>query len=690
MVTLDECKSLCVFDRRCTSINHDGNQELPGLCMLNIVSSPEHWSMSLDAFPAFQANLCTRQRKQSGIWCAEGPAVETNPSRRHLHLFKPRICVESSEGILELQGGKHVVRAMAKTKGLPPSSRAYMEVKVTEFEVNTVAGHTDKGFVDGYGTHSQFGKPAGVSVTASNTIFVSDQTYNSIRTIDSLTAASTTIGNVEASLFLPSKLAASVDGRNLFVVDTGGARIQHLELTEGSQNLTSYRTLAGSSQGSVGHQDGNGDQVLFHGIQGITLSEQGAAFVVYVTCSQTHSIRRVDVSSLEVTTLLGSGDANVFGHADGTADQALFDSPWSIVVSSDQQHLYVSELRGSIRKVQLPVVRNGLSIPLMVSTVEVLGQDGSIHSFHGIVEFAMTDLDILWIGDNDNCTLHALSLKSGKIFATYGSGSRAHLDAMQYDSSFIGFSQLAIAQDGSALFAVDGFSPSLRSVFTGRVYTPKSFDPPAGRYFVTSTATRYFFCTCLFVLFLPWTLNFLFDVSITDTLFVLFSSLSIFLWQSSSMRVPSGCRSKDLARPCVLPFLYSGRLYKGFSLLSLVFWRYIILCWYHGFFLLHPCVFVGVGVCVGVGVGVGVGLGLGVGVCVRTCMHVCVWSTAVPLTRLRGSFRVVGSLSCCASLAVELCQNRAPFAEDVLQSGEPTTCCHSTCRFHWILARKMR
>jgi len=533
MVTLRECQSLCSLDRRCISINHDGNQDLPGLCMLNIVSSPDHWSFNLDVFPAFEANACTRRTQENGIWCAEGPAIATTPSRRRLHLYKPKLCVDSSEGVLELKGGKHVVRAISKTPGLPPSSRTYMEVRVTEFEVNTFAGHHEKGHIDGYGSHAHFGQPAGVAIVSSGTIFVSDRTYNSIRTIDSLKGVSTTIGKQESSTYFPSKLAVSGSGRDLFVIDfvmnadVGGSRIQHLELAEGSQNLTSYRTLAGSLQGIEGNQDGVGDEARFHGIQGITLSEHGSALIVYVTCPQTHCIRRVDVSSAEVSTLLGSGHADIFGNADGTSSQALFESPWSIVVSSDQHHLYVSELRASrIRKVQLPVTRNGLNIPLMVSTIEAVGQDGSIFLFHSRVELAMgTGLDTLWIGDNGNFTVHALSLPSSKVYATYGSGTKAHVDAMQHDSSFLGFGQLALAQDGSVLFATCETSPTIRSIFTGRVYSPQSFDPPSGRYFVTSTGT---------------------------------SSLSIFL-----PGVPSGCRSKDAARPCVFPFMYGGKYYKG-------------------------------------------------------------------------------------------------------------------------------
>jgi len=382
-IRLSECMKVCSLDRRCTSINHDGSLYVPGLCMLNLIIDPEHWSLNLDVFPAFYANPCSRQKEESKIWCAEGPWIATKPSFRHLNLYKPRLCINTSIGVLELKGGKHVLRAMSKSPGLPPSSKSYMEIRVTEMDVGTFAGHETPGNMDGYGSIARFGRPIGVAINPSGRIFVSDTSFNAVRTIDSVTALSATIGEQVSSTHLPSVLAVSNNGRDLFVVDwavdagVGGARIQHLQLTDDSQNLTSFRTLAGSLHGVQGHQDGNGVHTLFHGIQGIALSEQNSALVVYVSCSQTHSIRRVDVTTGQVRTLLGSGDINVFGHADGSGVQALFHHPWSIAISSDGNNLYISEAMSTyIRHVQLSREHLGSIIPLMVNTIQAISEDG--------------------------------------------------------------------------------------------------------------------------------------------------------------------------------------------------------------------------------------------------------------------------------------------------------------------------
>jgi hypothetical protein len=44
-----------------------------------------------------------------------------------------------------------------------------------------------------------------------------------------------------------------------------------------------------------------------------------------------------DVASGQVSTFLGTGDANTFGHADGNGAQALFNRPWSIVMAADRR-----------------------------------------------------------------------------------------------------------------------------------------------------------------------------------------------------------------------------------------------------------------------------------------------------------------------------------------------------------------
>ena len=500
MVMLSECMQLCVKDRRCISINHDGNRYLPGLCILNTVSDSAHWSINLDVFPAFYANSCIRQYGQSGTWCAEGPSLKVKSSVRHLHLYKPKLCVDSSQGILELKGGKHLVRAMAKTPGLPPSSRTYMEVKVTEMDVSTFAGQSEGastdafGMSDGYGTSATFSQPVGVAVSPSGIIFVSDKSANEIRALDSATSASWTVATHGSSTHLPSKLAISRDGLQLFVidftvdVDVGGARIQHLKLHADGRNVSTYRTIAGSPQGVEGHQDGAGIQALFHGIQGIAMWERGEDRVLYVTCSQTHAIRRIDVDSGQVSTFLGSGDANTFGHADGNRVQALFDHPWSITMAADGKSMYLSEFSGAhIRKILFATHQHGL----IVSTIQAIGQDRRAFLFSSRLELTMgSTANTIWVGDNGNLTLHALSLVSNEILSTYGNGMKAHVDGMAHTCSFMGFSQLALAQDGSALFATDGKSPNVRSVFTGRAETPKFFDPPSGRYFVPSTAVR--------------------------------------------------------------------------------------------------------------------------------------------------------------------------------------------------------
>jgi DNA-binding beta-propeller fold protein YncE len=489
-VKLSECKSMCVLDRRCMSINHDGNSDLPGLCIFNVASDPAHWSSNLDIFPAFQANAGARRADSSGIWCAQGQGLQLEQSGRGLNYYRPKLCADTSANILDLQSGRHVLRTVAKTLGLPPSSRAYLEVIVTEFDVSTYAGTSAHGHNDGFGTSASYSDPAGIAISGSSALFLAERSHNRIRMIDSVTAESKTLTLQESAINAPSKLAVSNDGFQLFVVDhtvsadSGGARIQHLRIDQGQQ-VYLIDTLAGSPQGFAGHQDGVGTDALFHGIQGIAFWDAGVGSSVYVTCYKSHSIRRVHVNSRQVTTVVGSGEETVFGHVDGVGTLALLEHPWSLAISPNGQLLYVSELQGShIRKVTLA------NLP-SVTTIRAIGGDGMVRLFNGKLELAMApDGGVLWVGDNGNFSVVAVSVPSGVLLEKYGNGSRAHVDGMSQSSCFMGFSQLAVARDGSALFTIDDQSPTVRSIFVGRAKTPELFDPPSGRYFVPSTAVR--------------------------------------------------------------------------------------------------------------------------------------------------------------------------------------------------------
>jgi streptogramin lyase len=123
------------------------------------------------------------------------------------------------------------------------------------------------------------------------------------------------------------------DGTNLYVADTGNFAVRKIVIATGEVS-----TLAGGTEGTL---NGAGTAAQF-------LAPTGLAYVdgiLYVADSTDSVIRRIDVATAEVTTLIGL--SGVTGQVDGDASAATFLYP-ARLVSDGIGNLYVSEYLGSV------------------------------------------------------------------------------------------------------------------------------------------------------------------------------------------------------------------------------------------------------------------------------------------------------------------------------------------------------
>jgi len=212
--------------------------------------------------------------------------------------------------------------------------------------VTTLAGNGTQGATDGTGTSASFNSPTGIATDGTN-LYVADKGNNKIRRVAIGTGAVTTLagsgalGGTDgkgpvASFNSPSGI--TTDGMNLYVVTTGNHRIRQVVIT-----TAVVTTLAGS--GMQGQADGRGTGASFNSPSGITTD--GAN--LYVADTGNNKIRRVAISTGDVTTLAGSGAPIP---ADGLGIGASFNSPSAI--TGDNSHLYVVDTqKNSIRKIEI-------------------------------------------------------------------------------------------------------------------------------------------------------------------------------------------------------------------------------------------------------------------------------------------------------------------------------------------------
>ncbi|MBI5420475.1 MAG: hypothetical protein HZA60_10330 [Deltaproteobacteria bacterium] len=201
--------------------------------------------------------------------------------------------------------------------------------------VTTVAGNPPQaGTADATGTTARFRAPAGAAVVSDN-VFVADTGNHTIRKVTSTGAVTTPAGSPgssglvdgtgSAARFSSPQGIAAVDS-DLYVADSGNNAIRKVTAAG------VVTTFAGSTSGTAGFVNDTGTAARFNTPRGITTDGS----FLFVADTGNHAVRKINISTREVTTLAGTGSA---GFAD-TAP-AAFNGPEGVAVIGS--NLYVAD-----------------------------------------------------------------------------------------------------------------------------------------------------------------------------------------------------------------------------------------------------------------------------------------------------------------------------------------------------------
>lgn len=202
------------------------------------------------------------------------------------------------------------------------------------------------------------------------------------------------------------------DGTDIFVADTGNFVIRKIGISS-----TTVTPVAGAAFSS-GFADGTGTEANFGYPVGIALSGS----YLYVADGANYKIRKINVSSTEVTTLAGS--AGEPGTQDGTGPAARFYNTLSM--TSDGTNLYVVDSGSyTIRKIVIATgeVTTFAGIPGESGPTDGVGNTARFSYPYGIA----CDGSNLYVTDFNDSTIRKIEIASATVSTLAGNAGSPDL-----------------------------------------------------------------------------------------------------------------------------------------------------------------------------------------------------------------------------------------------------------------------
>jgi DNA-binding beta-propeller fold protein YncE len=221
-------------------------------------------------------------------------------------------------------------------------------------QVATVAGRPFvQATADGVGSAARFATPRAVAMAPDGaSLYVADGP--TIRRVSLADYAVTTVAGTPGQAgyadgvgagvrlgFLLHDFAFSESGATLYVADRSNRVLRAFSPTTGEVSTLAGTPYAGAAQ----HADGVGTAARFSGLG--ALARVGGA--LYAADTFNHVLRRIDLTTLEVTTVAGA--PGLPGLDDGSAASARFDTPQGLVAHGG--FLYSTSFDGVLRRISL-------------------------------------------------------------------------------------------------------------------------------------------------------------------------------------------------------------------------------------------------------------------------------------------------------------------------------------------------
>ena len=250
--------------------------------------------------------------------------------------------------------------AITVTDSNSRTARATATVTVREprTPVNTVGGEGTAGFSGDGGPAAQarINSPGGVALDGSGNLYIADTDNHRIRKIDVLGTISTVAGTgtagfsgdaaaaAAAQLNSPRGLDADEAG-NLYIADTSNHRIRKIDVSTGN-----ISTVAGTGTAGYGGDGAAATAAQLNFPRDVDVDRAGN---LYIADTNNHRIRRVDVSTGNISTVVGTGVAGD-GGTGGLATAGQLNYPYDVWVTGSGALYIADTFNNCVRWVGVP------------------------------------------------------------------------------------------------------------------------------------------------------------------------------------------------------------------------------------------------------------------------------------------------------------------------------------------------
>jgi streptogramin lyase len=224
--------------------------------------------------------------------------------------------------------------------------------------ISTVAGKGEKGFGGdgGPATAALMSSPHSIALDAADNLYIADIGNHRIRKVDAKTGIITTIaGNGERKQPVEGQEAAGkpmlgpralfIDGNTLWIALREGHAVWRMDLGSGV-----LRHVAGTGEKGYAGDGGPAKSAKLNGPKGIAV---GPDRCIYVADTENHAIRKIDLSSGQISTIAGRGPEHQGATGDGgPATGATMDRPHGICVGADGAMYIGDTLTHRVRRVK--------------------------------------------------------------------------------------------------------------------------------------------------------------------------------------------------------------------------------------------------------------------------------------------------------------------------------------------------